>query len=265
MPGLRLRHPLRARPVPQRFVDGRQVEEPETWLSGRHAWEFERPEAAFEIGFGGSVLEAGERAVWQPDERVIASAHDTPIIGWQGHWANTLRLWSAKPTHIFDLERFNRGEYAAAAEPEALARTISRVLYPDDTTDQGKTLRLKQEYFFTAASLRDILRRFLTNMTICASCRTRSRSSSTTPTRPSPGRNWCACCMTTRGSISRSRSTSPKACLSYTNHTLLPEALERWSEGLMGALLPRHMKLIERIDDLHARRNPTRKVVGPRA
>ena len=253
--GIRYEHGL----FRQRFVDGRQVEEPETWLSGRHAWEFERPEAAFEIGFGGSVLEAGERAVWQPDERVIASAHDTPIIGWQGKWANTLRLWSAKPTRVFDLERFNRGEYAAAAEPEALARTISRVLYPDDTTDQGKTLRLKQEYFFTAASLRDILRRFLTEYDDLRKL-PQKIAIQLNDTHPAiAGPELVRLLHDDKGLDFEESVDIAQACLSYTNHTLLPEALERWSEGLMGTLLPRHLKLIERIDDLHARRNPTRK------
>jgi hypothetical protein len=91
----------------------------------------------------------------------MAEAHDTPVIGWQGKWANTLRLWGAKSTGQFDLERFNRGDYTAAAEPENLARTLSRVLYPDDTTYQGKELRLKQEFFLTSAALQDILRRYL--------------------------------------------------------------------------------------------------------
>ena len=93
------------------------------------------------------------RDIWYPGETVMAEAHDTPVIGWQGKWANTLRLWGAKSTGQFDLERFNRGDYTAAAEPETLARTLSRVLYPDDTTYQGKELRLKQEFFLTSAAL----------------------------------------------------------------------------------------------------------------
>ena len=122
--GIRYEHGL----FRQSFVGGRQVEEPETWLLQRNAWEFERPEAKFEIGFGGSVSEKGAKAVWAPDEGVLAQAYDTPIIGWKGRWANTLRLWSAKPVLVFDLDQFNQGAFAAAAEQEALARTISRVL-----------------------------------------------------------------------------------------------------------------------------------------
>ena len=256
--GIRYEHGL----FRQRFVDGRQVEEPETWLSGKHAWEFERPEATFEIGFGGSVVESGDQAVWQPEERVIAAAHDTPIIGWRGKWANTLRLWNAKPTRIFDLERFNRGEYAAAAEPEALARTISRVLYPDDTTEQGKALRLKQEYFFTAASLRDILRRFLTEYDDLRKLphKVAIQLNDTHPAIAGP--ELVRLLHDDKGLDFEESVDIARGCLSYTNHTLLPEALERWSEGLMGSLLPRHLRLIERIDDLHARRNPTRKVTA---
>ena len=144
----------------QRFEGGQQVEAAEDWLSMPNPWEFERPEAAYTVGFRGQVETRDGRPVWTPAETVIASGHDMPVIGWQGRWANTLRLWGAKSTTQFDLERFNRGDYAAAAEPEALARTLSRVLYPDDTTQAGKELRLKQEYFLTSAALQDILRRF---------------------------------------------------------------------------------------------------------
>ena len=155
--GIRYEHGL----FRQRFEDGRQVETPEDWLKQAHPWEFERPEASYEIPFKGQVRNPEGAWVWVPGETVIATALDTPVIGWQGKWANTLRLWGAEASTQFDLERFNRGDYAAAAEPEALARTLSRVLYPDDTTYQGKELRLKQEFFLTSAALQDILRRFL--------------------------------------------------------------------------------------------------------
>ncbi len=254
--GIRYEHGL----FRQRFVEGRQVEEPEDWLAQTHAWEFERPEAAFEIGFGGIVAEAGGRAVWQPEERVLAMAWDIPVIGWQGRWANTLRLWGARPVKLFDLDRFNRGEYAAAAEAEAMARTISRVLYPDDTTEQGKALRLRQEFFFTAASLRDILRRFrsenddLKKLPVKAAIQLND-------THPAiAGPELVRLLMDEGGLEFEEAADTAQATLSYTNHTLLPEALERWSEGLMGSLLPRHLQIIARIDELHARRNPTRRM-----
>jgi glycogen phosphorylase len=254
--GIRYEHGL----FRQRFVEGRQIEEPEDWLTQSHAWEFERPEAAYEIGFGGQVAEAGGRAVWQPEERVIAQGWDTPVIGWQGKWANTLRLWAAKPVKLFDLERFNRGEFAAAAEPEALARTISRVLYPDDTTDQGKALRLKQEFFFTAASLRDILRRFRSDNDDPSKLPARA-AIQLNDTHPAiAGPELVRLLMDEGGMEFETAADTAQATLSYTNHTLLPEALERWSEHLMGTLLPRHLQIIGRIDDLHARRNPTRRM-----
>jgi glycogen phosphorylase len=256
--GIRYEHGL----FRQSFVDGCQVEEPEQWLTQKHAWEFERPEVSFEISFGGDVSETGDRAVWRPGERILAAAYDTPIIGWQGRWANTLRLWGAKPTRLFDLDLFNRGEYAAAAEPEALARTISRVLYPDDTTEQGKALRLKQEYFFTASSLRDIMRRFQSEYDDLRLL-PKKVAIQLNDTHPAIAGPELVRLLHDENGLDFEESVGiARECLSYTNHTLLPEALERWSEGLMGSLLPRHLRLIERIDDLHARSNPGRKVTA---
>ncbi|NNF23218.1 MAG: glycogen/starch/alpha-glucan phosphorylase [Rhodobacteraceae bacterium] len=254
--GIRYEHGL----FRQRFEGGRQVEEPEDWLIQPNPWEFLRPEAVFEIGFGGEVAHTGDRAVWRPSESVIAEAHDTPIAGWQGRWGNTLRLWGAKPTQLFDLDRFNRGDYAAAAEPEALARTISRVLYPDDTTEEGKALRLKQEYFFTAASLRDLLRRFdseYDDLRILPQ-KVAIQLNDTHPAIAGP--ELVRLLVDERAMSFEDAMETAQGCLSYTNHTLLPEALERWSEGLMTHLLPRHMQIIERIDQAHARQYPARSV-----
>ncbi|WP_245890948.1 glycogen/starch/alpha-glucan phosphorylase [Albidovulum aquaemixtae] len=256
--GIRYEHGL----FRQSFEDGRQVEAPETWLLQHHVWEFERPEAMFQIGFGGEVREAGARAVWEPTEAVFAEAYDTPIVGWQGRWANTLRLWSARAVDPFDLERFNLGDYVAAAAPEALARTISRVLYPDDTTEPGKELRLKQEFFFTAASLRDILRRFDSEYDDIRKlpAKVAIQLNDTHPAIAGP--ELVRLLHDERGLEFDEAVALARGTLSYTNHTLLPEALEKWSEGLMGRLLPRHMTLIERIDALHARENPTRKAAA---
>ncbi len=249
--GIRYEHGL----FHQRFESGRQVETAEIWLTQRHAWEFERPEAAYEIGFGGYVHEGGGRADWRAEESVIASAYDTPIVGWRGLWANTLRLWSAKPTKIFDLERFNRGEYVAASEPEALARTISRVLYPDDTTDQGKELRLKQEYFFTAASIQDLLRRFLSEYDDLHALpeKVAIQLNDTHPAIAGP--ELIRLLIDEHGFETGAAIETAQGCLAYTNHTLLPEALERWPESLIARVLPRHHQIIERIDDWHAKRS----------
>ncbi|MCC6008333.1 MAG: glycogen/starch/alpha-glucan phosphorylase, partial [Rhodobacteraceae bacterium] len=155
--GIRYEHGL----FRQSFHEGRQIETAEDWLRQKHAWEFERHEAHFLVGFGGELRDLTDgRREWVPHDAIVAQAYDTPVIGWQGRWANTLRLWQAQPLDVFDLEAFNRGDFAGATAQEALARTISRVLYPDDTTEAGRELRLRQEYFFTAASLADILRRY---------------------------------------------------------------------------------------------------------
>ncbi|WP_424511162.1 glycogen/starch/alpha-glucan phosphorylase [Rhodovulum steppense] len=254
--GIRYEHGL----FRQSFVEGRQVEEPEDWLTQVHAWEFRRRDVRLRLCFGGEVVEEGGRPVWHGAEAVMAQAYDTPMIGWQGKWANALRLWSAEPLHGFDLDRFNRGDYAAAAEPEALARTISRVLYPDDTTERGKELRLKQEYFFTAASLRDILRRFEAEGGALADL-PKKAAIQLNDTHPAiAGPELVRLLHDERGMALDQAIETARGCLSYTNHTLLPEALERWSEDLMTRLLPRHMQLIERIDAAHAAENPDRKV-----
>ena len=252
--GLRYEHGL----FRQRFDHGRQVETADSWLKSRNPWEFERPEVAYEIGFGGWIEGDGPRKIWHPAESVIAAAYDTPVVGWRGRWANTLRLWSGKPTHDFDLERFNRGEYVAAGAAESLARTISRVLYPDDSTEAGKELRLKQEYFFTAASVRDIMRRFASEGDPIAKLPERV-AIQMNDTHPSiAGAELVRVLIDDFGQTFDDAADMAVRVLNYTNHTLLPEALEAWSEGLFRKILPRHMDLIERIDDHHKRRNPSR-------
>ena len=248
--GIRYEHGL----FRQRFEGGFQVETPEDWLTQTHPWEFARPEAAYTIPFKGHM----EGELWVPGETVIASAHDMPVVGWQGKWANTLRLWAAKPTTLFDLERFNRGDYAAAAEPEALARTLSRVLYPDDTTYQGKELRLKQEYFLTSAALQDILRRH-----VAAGLDVRALPNHAAiqmnDTHPAiAGPELIRLLMDEHGLGFDDALTTAQACLGYTNHTLLPEALEKWATFTFGTVLPRHMQIVERIDAAHANAHPNR-------
>lgn len=245
--GIRYEHGL----FEQHFEDGRQIETAEGWLAQRHAWEFERPEVAYAIGFGGYVSDDGGKTVWHPGETVMASAYDTPIVGWKGKWANTLRLWAAKPTQLFDLDSFNQGNYLAASEPEALARTISRVLYPDDTTDTGKELRLKQEYFFTAASIQDLIRRFLSEGHDIASLadQVAIQLNDTHPAIAGP--ELIRVLVDEHGvQIDRAIELARK-CLAYTNHTLLPEALERWPENLFARILPRHHRIIEIIQKDH--------------
>ena len=254
--GIRYEHGL----FQQRFRDGQQVEDPEEWLRQKHAWEFERPEAAFSIGFGGEVAERDGSRVWHPAEQVLAKAYDTPIIGWRGAWANTLRLWGAEAVHGFDLAAFNRGDYMGATTGEALARTISRVLYPDDTSDAGKELRLRQEFFFTSASLRDILRQFLDDHGDLTAL-PRHAAIQLNDTHPAiAGPELIRLLHDAHGMSFDLAEETARNCLGYTNHTLLPEALESWPEWLMGQLLPRHLEIIGQIDANHARLHPTRSV-----
>ncbi len=248
--GIRYEHGL----FEQHFDKGRQIETAESWLAQRHAWEFERPEVSYQIRFGGYVSETESKVTWHPRETVVASAYDTPIIGWKGKWANTLRLWAAKPTKVFDLESFNRGDYMAASAPEALARTISRVLYPDDTTEIGKELRLKQEYFFTSASILDLVRRFISEghpiETLADYVAIQLND-----THPAIAGPELVRILSDEHGIAMEKAIDiARSCLSYTNHTLLPEALERWPEGLFARVLPRHHRIIEIIQaDHHAK------------
>jgi glycogen phosphorylase len=246
--GIRYEHGL----FRQFFESGQQGEAPEDWLANTFPWEFPRPESAYTIPFKGHVETHGGVATWVPSETVIASAYDTPVIGWQGKWANTLRLWGAKPTTLFDLERFNRGDYAAAAEPEALARTLSRVLYPDDTTYQGKELRLKQEFFLTSAALQDILRRYKSAHSDLRSL-PKFVAIQMNDTHPALAGPELVRLLTDENHIPFPEAVDiARACLGYTNHTLLPEALERWATFTFGTTLPRHMQLVEQIDAWHA-------------
>jgi starch phosphorylase len=252
--GIRYEHGL----FRQHFDHGRQIETPENWLAQAHPWEFARPESRYTVGFKGAVETRDGREVWVPGETVTAEAFDTPVIGWQGKWANTLRLWGAKGTRNFDLERFNRGDYAAAAEPETLARTLSRVLYPDDTTYQGKELRLKQEFFLTSAALQDILRRYLDAHTDLRAL-PRHVAIQMNDTHPAiAGPELVRLLSDEHGLPFDEALTIARACLGYTNHTLLPEALEKWATFTFGNVLPRHMQIVERIDSWHRRAYPNR-------
>jgi glycogen phosphorylase len=233
----------------QVFEDGKQIEAPENWLSFGNPWQFERPEVAYEIGFGGTVAaphgDKSRRAWWHPAEHVLAVAFDTPIAGWQARRVNTLRLWSARSPELMRLEEFNKGDYYGALAHQARAESISLVLYPDDSTAIGQELRVKQEYFFTSASLHDLLRRHLDQYPDLGSLpdKTAIQLNDTHPALAVPelmrllvdehGVAWDEAWRITQG------------CISYTNHTLLPEALETWPVALMRKLLPRHMQIIE--------------------
>ncbi|MEM6972387.1 MAG: glycogen/starch/alpha-glucan phosphorylase [Pseudomonadota bacterium] len=246
--GIRYDHGL----FKQSFRDGWQHEEAEDWLNEVHPWEFERRETVYPIGFGGHVTNGDKPATWHAAETVLAAAYDTPTPGWRGQHVNTLRLWSAKSTTVFELEPFNRGDFIGAAAPAVLAQTISRVLYPDDTTPQGKELRLKQEYFFTAASLADILRRFFAHHDDAARL-PELVAVQLNDTHPAIAGPELVRLLMDRHKLDFETSFAiARRVLNYTNHTLMPEALEKWPVDMMARVLPRHMQLIEAMDKAHA-------------
>ncbi|MGF1474674.1 MAG: glycogen/starch/alpha-glucan phosphorylase [Geminicoccaceae bacterium] len=242
--GIRYEHGL----FRQGFVDGWQIERPEDWLTFGNPWEFERPEVVYEIGFGGRVEDGLDGSIeqqeWTPHDRVLAIAYDTPIVGWQGKRVNTLRLWSADAGDLMRLDEFNRGDYVGSLAHQISAQAISRVLYPDDSMPAGQELRLKQEYFFTSASLQDLLRRHIQRYKTLDnfSDKVSIQRNDTHPALAVPelmrllidvhGLHWDRAWQLTQ------------AAISYTNHTLLPEALETWPAPLMEQLLPRHMQIV---------------------
>ena len=237
----------------QTLKDGWQIEEAEDWLVSGHIWEFERAETMHTISFGGHVeTDANGKAVWHAQSQVIAAAYDTPVVGWKGKHVNTLRLWAAKPTELFDLHTFNRGDFMHASRDAIQASTISRVLYPDDTTPEGRELRLKQEYFFTAASLEDVLQRHIREHGELETLpdHVAIQMNDTHPTIAVP--ELIRRLVDDYGIDMAKAMDITTAVLCYTNHTLLPEALERWPVDLMWRILPRHMQIIEWIDHWHA-------------
>lgn len=243
----------------QVISDGWQHEVPEDWLAHGNPWEFERPEVVYPIHFGGYVEhvtteEDKPRDIWHPRETVIAAAYDTPIIGWQGKHANTLRLWSARSTDTIDLTAFNRGDHVGSFAARAYAESISRVLYPSDETPSGQALRLRQEYFFTSASLQDLVRRHLTKHNSLANLPDHA-AIHMNDTHPSIAvAELMRILIDDQGIDFTEAWKITSATLNYTNHTLLPEALEAWPVSLMNELLPRHMQIIFLINFMHMKR-----------
>ncbi len=240
----------------QALKDGWQVELPEDWLSSGNPWEFERPEVTYTVGFGGTVDvvesgEAGARYAWRPAETVNAVAYDTPIAGWRGRHVNTLRLWSARATDPISLEDFNRGDHVGALADRVRLEAISRVLYPSDETAAGHELRLRQEFFFASASLQDLLRRHKQQHGELAtlSDHVAIQLNDTHPAIAIP--ELMRLLVDEHGMPWELAWTITTSVFNYTNHTLLPEALETWSVPLLEGLLPRHMQIIYLINALH--------------
>ena len=174
----------------QTFVDGWQVEQPDNWLLRGNPWEFIRPDDMIEVGFGGRTegytdVSGRYRVRWLPDQKVLGEPCTTLVPGYGTDTVNILRLWRARAAEEFDFQLFDTGNFAQAVEQKIYSENISKVLYPNDVTPQGRELRLKQQYFFVACSLRDIIRRFQLRNTIGTASRRRWRSNSTTPIRSS--------------------------------------------------------------------------------
>ncbi|HGY9623778.1 TPA: glycogen/starch/alpha-glucan phosphorylase [Pseudomonas putida] len=250
--GIRYEHGL----FRQAMVDGWQQEQTENWLDFGNPWEFERAEVIYPISFGGSVetvydTHGHPRQVWWPGETVRAVAYDTPVVGWRGASVNTLRLWRARAMEELHLERFNAGDHLGAVAEVARAESISRVLYPADSTEAGQELRLRQEYFFVSASLQDLLRRHL-NMHDNLLNLPDAAAIQLNDTHPSIAVAELMRLLVDQHEIPWDAAWElTVGTLAYTNHTLLPEALETWPVALMERMLPRHMQIIYLINAHH--------------
>ena len=229
-------------------MDGQQVEKPDLWLDQDLAWQFARPNKQYSIRFGGQVLNLDDKKEWQPSEEISAWAYDEIIPGYGGECANPLRLWTEHAGNLFDLADFNRGDYASAVRAQNSDENISRVLYPNDSTESGRELRLKQEYFLVSAFIQDIVARHKCRFPSIKNLadKVAIHLNDTHPVLAIPElmrilideegiawtEAWNMCCK----------------IFSYTNHTLMSEALETWPVDLMGRLLPHHLDIIFEIN-----------------
>jgi len=237
----------------QSIEDGRQVEHPDDWLFDGNPWEFRRPDTVYPVHFYGHVIKSKnkkgvETSQWVGAEDVMALAYDMPVSGYHSDNVTNLRLWAARASGDFDLRHFNQGDYIKAVEDKTASESLSKILYPDDSTLTGQELRLKQEYFFVSASLQDIFARFLRrhdNLDLLPE-KIVIQLNDTHPTLGIPEMmrllvdlyeyDWDAAWEMTRKTFA------------YTNHTLLPEALEHWPIDMLRSLLPRHLDIIYRIN-----------------
>ncbi len=237
----------------QTFVGGQQVEQPDAWLTLGSPWEFPHPEAARRISFGGHTETYDDDGVirnrWVPGWHVQAVPYNYMVPGYLNGRVNTLRLWSAKATDSFDLRVFNSGDYEEAVRAQTFAENISKVLYPEDSTPQGKELRLQQQYFFVAASIGDFLENTLPDDFDLEKLPDRVifQLNDTHPVIGVP--ELMRVLIDERKLEWDAAWAITQQCFAYTCHTLLPEALEVWSVDLLGRLLPRHLEIIYRINE----------------
>ena len=233
----------------QGIEDGQQVEHPDNWLRYGNPWEFPRPEVLYQVKFHGRVVEFADEQgkkiyQWVETDDVMAMAYDYPIPGYDTGTVNNMRLWAAKASRDFDLKYFNEGNYIAAVEDKNDSENLSKVLYPDDTTEMGRELRLKQQYFFVSASLQDMLYRFAKSGVALDSLPDKV-AIQLNDTHPS-----IAVAELMRILIDLHHMDWPRAwdivtrTFAYTNHTLMSEALETWPVRLFERVLPRHLQII---------------------
>jgi len=237
----------------QRIENGYQVEHPDNWLRYGNPWEFPRPEVLFPVKFGGRVVQVKDdhgalRYHWVETEDVMAMAFDTPVPGYDTSTVNNMRLWSAKASRDFNLKYFNEGNYIKAVAEKNESENLSKVLYPDDTTEMGRELRLKQQYFFVCASLQDILRRFLKYHPNLDELPDKV-AIQLNDTHPSIAIPELMRVLIDNHHLDWDRAWNiTRRTFSYTNHTLMPEALETWPVHFFEEVLPRHLQIIYEIN-----------------
>ncbi len=237
----------------QKIVDGTQVEVPDNWLRHGNPWEFARPEHLFSVHFNGRVDQFVDnqgklRNEWVDTEEVMAMAYDTPIPGYNNNHVINMRLWAARSSRDFDLGYFNQGDYIRALGSKMMSETISKVLYPSDHFAEGKELRLKQQYFLVCATLQDIYRRFKKHNKTFETFpdKVAIHLNDTHPVLAIP--EMMRILLDKEGYAWDAAWEITVKTFGYTNHTLMPEALEKWQASLMGAMLPRHLQIIYEIN-----------------
>jgi starch phosphorylase len=237
----------------QKIIDGYQKELPEHWLENVNPWEIERPEYKCRVQFYGNVLykkddNGNETAEWLNTETVVAMPYDTPIPGYKNNTVNSLRLWSARSANQIHFEHFQAGDYIAACQDKLTSENISKVLYPNDSNHSGKELRLKQQFFFSSASLQDIIRRYQKHHKDFSEFSTKT-AIQLNDTHPAIAIVELMRLLVDEHHVPWNDAWEiVEHTFAYTNHTLMPEALEKWPVSLMRSLLPRHMDIIFKIN-----------------
>lgn len=237
----------------QRIQNGAQVEHPDKWLRFGNPWEIRRPELMVEVEFGGHTEgyldEQGEyRVRWIPERHVVGTPYDTPVPGYNNNTVNVLRLWRAGASEEFDFKVFDSGDYVGSVTNQIFSETISKVLYPNDNTSQGKQLRLEQQYFFVSCSLQDIINTYRRNHQNFDQFHQKV-AIQLNDTHPSIGVAELMRLLVDKYKLGWNRAWYiTRNTFAYTNHTLLAEALERWPVSLFKRLLPRHLEIIYEIN-----------------